>query len=180
MIYQQKNVGILAIQGSFAEHGEILHKLHVPFVFVRSNEELKNITHLIIPGGESTTMMKLLNQYYMWQMLVEKVQNKSISIFGTCAGAILCQKLGMDIEVDRNSYGAQQHSFSIELESGLFPNLRGIFIRAPRFTSVGTNVKVLATHSNEPVLLQQDNFLASSFHPELCDEMRVHEYFLSN
>lgn len=173
-----KTIGILSIQGSFAEHGDILKKLHVPFIFVRSKEGLEQLTHLILPGGESTTMTKLLREYDMWNMLEEKIKNKSLHVFGTCAGAILCEKLSMDIKVDRNAYGAQQNSFSAELSSTQFPNLRGVFIRAPKFTSTKKSVTILATHNQKPCLIEQDNMLAASFHPELAGETRIHEYFL--
>ncbi|MFA6427136.1 MAG: pyridoxal 5'-phosphate synthase glutaminase subunit PdxT [Candidatus Magasanikbacteria bacterium] len=175
---ENKKIGVLSIQGSFAEHGKILTKLHVPFIFVRSKEKLQTITHLIIPGGESTTLTKLLHEYDMWNMLEEKIKSKLLQVFGTCAGTILCEKLGMDIKVDRNAYGAQQHSFSAELDSTLFPHLRGVFIRAPRFISNGESVKILVTHQQEPCLAEQENFLAASFHPELAGETRIHEYFL--
>ncbi len=171
-------VGILAIQGSFAEHAMILKKMRVDFIYVRSLDDLQNLTHLIIPGGESTTLTKLLKAYGIWDQLQKRAENKTLKIFGTCAGAILCQQFGLDIKVNRNGYGAQLNSFTTELTSEKFPNLTGIFIRAPRFQSVGKNVTILAEHTNEPVLIEQDNFLAAAFHPELSDETRIHEYFL--
>lgn len=183
IIYMGQNIGILAIQGSIIEHEKILQKLHVDYSLVRSKEQLQNLTHIIIPGGESTTMTKLLKDFDMWDVLNEKIsvpsgKNKKLKVFGTCAGAILLSKFGMDIKVERNGYGAQLDSFSADLVSKQFPNLKGIFIRAPRFTSHGSDVKVLVTHDNEPVLLEQENMLASSFHPELAHETRIHEWFL--
>ena len=173
----KKNIGILAIQGSFKEHEKILKKLKMDYILVRSKKDLEHLTHLIIPGGESTTMEKLLRDFDMWDTLHEHITHYTLHVFGTCAGAILLQKFGMDIQVKRNSYGAQLNSFSADLESEQFPNLKGIFIRAPKFTSHGSDIIVLATHNNKPVLLQENNMLASSFHPELCDEMRIHEWF---
>jgi len=166
-------IGILALQGSFAEHAKMLESLQQDFTFIKSKQDLKNITHLIIPGGESTTLEKLLHQNDMWQSL----ENKKLKIFGTCAGAILCQKLGMDIEIQRNAYGAQQASFITDLESERFSNLQGVFIRAPKM--INKKAKILATFKQDPVLLEQDRFLACSFHPELNQETRIHEYFLS-
>ena len=171
-------IGILAIQGSVIEHEKILQKLNEDYILVRTKEQLQNLTHLIIPGGESTTMEKLLRAYDMWDKLKEKVESRKVKVFGTCAGAILLSKFGMDIEVERNGFGSQLHSFSVNLESKKFPNLKGVFIRAPKFTSHDKDITILATHNDEPVLLEQDNMLACSFHPELSDEIRVHEYFI--
>ncbi|MCF7917938.1 pyridoxal 5'-phosphate synthase glutaminase subunit PdxT [Candidatus Gracilibacteria bacterium] len=185
-------VGILALQGSFAEHASLLRGMGRDFVLVRSLEDLQDITHLIIPGGESTTMVKLLKSFHMWELLERRMKKEELRILGTCAGAILCSYLGMDIDVDRNGYGAQQESFSAELESKQFPNLRGVFIRAPRFKIKshpqnnppspplfkGGGIKVLAMYKGEPVMVEQGNFLALAFHPEIAGEKRIHEYFL--
>jgi 5'-phosphate synthase pdxT subunit len=172
--------GILSIQGSVVEHSNILKQLGVNFILVRSLEDLKPITHLIIPGGESTTLTKLLKVYGLWDELKKRAEDKTIKIFGTCAGAILCEHFGLNAKINRNAYGAQLNSFSANLESKQFPDLKGVFIRAPRFESVGDNVTILARHEDEPVLIEQDNFLACAFHPELADEIRIHEYFLSS
>lgn len=173
-------VGILALQGSFAEHGHVLGRLSVDFIWVRTTEDLENLTHLIIPGGESTTMVKLLKMYGMWEVLKDQIETGDLRIFGTCAGAILCQYLGMDIEVERNAYGAQQGSFVDALESETFENLQGTFIRAPKFARYDKGVKVLAAHKDEPVLLEQGPFLSATFHPELTEENRIHAYFLDH
>jgi 5'-phosphate synthase pdxT subunit len=173
-----QSIGLLAIQGSVAEHAEILKQLNISFKYIRSKDDLEHLTHLILPGGESTTMTKLLKCFGMWEIIVKKVKNNQIKIFGTCAGAILCQQFGLEIKIERNGFGAQQNSFAAKLTSEKFSNLQGIFIRAPRFLSVGKNVEVLATWNNEPVLVQQDNLLAASFHPELCGEVRIHKHFL--
>ncbi len=177
-------IGILALQGSFAEHSEILRSLGVEFVLVREKETLKDITHLIIPGGESTTMMKLLRKFGMWDLLVQQITKKKIKILGTCAGTILISKLIPDcgFRVERNAYGGQQSSFIAELDSKEFSNLQGIFIRAPKIT-LNKNFdqkNILASHKDTPVLIEGDNFIAMSFHPELSEEVRIHEYFLSS
>jgi 5'-phosphate synthase pdxT subunit len=176
----KQKVGVLSIQGSFVEHANILKKNSAPFAFVRSKEDLAPITHLIIPGGESTVITKLLKDFGMWEVLEKKLSENKIKIFGTCAGAIICQKLGMDIKIDRNAYGAQQESFVDKLNSKLFPNLTGVFIRAPRILSVSQDAQILATWNKEPVLVKQKNFLAVTFHPELYNETRIHQYFLNN
>jgi len=180
-----KRVGILALQGSFVEHAEILKKLKQEFILVKTKQDLEDLTHLIIPGGESTTLEKLMRQNGMWEGIEGRMKNvecriesKKLKIFGTCAGAILCAKLGVDIEVDRNGYGAQKDSFEAELESEIFSELKGIFIRAPKF-KVGKMSIVLANFNDQPVLVEQDNFLVCSFHPELVGETRIHKYFLN-
>ena len=176
----KKTIGILALQGSFAEHANILKKLKVKYIFVRTKEELEKTTHLIIPGGESGTIDKLLHTFKMWEMLEKRIKKNDLRIFGTCAGAILCTRLGLNISVTRNGFGAQQDSFVADLQSDLFPNLQGVFIRAPRFTKIKNEVKILAMYNNEPVLVSEKNFLAASFHPEILEETRIHEYFLNN
>lgn len=188
-----KKVGILALQGSFAEHGKVLERLGEDFVWVRCLDDLKDLTHLIVPGGESTTLTILLQEYGMWEEIQKKLENsktgkeeKLFKIFGTCAGAILCSKWGMDIEVERNAYGAQQESAVTILDSEKFSELEGVFIRAPRFKVESArckeqnSVRVLASWNEEPVFVEQGNFLAASFHPELTEDVRVHEYFLES
>ena len=172
------NIGILSLQGSFAEHAQILDKLEVQYELVRDLSTLQKITHLIIPGGESPTMLKLLKSFDMWKTLDNRAKNGEIKILGTCAGAIICERLGMNIKIDRNAYGAQQSSFSAPLESDKFPHLRGVFIRAPKFHDVGDSVDILATFEDHPVLIEEKNFLAAAFHPEIVGDTRIHEYFL--
>ena len=174
------HIGILALQGSFAEHGAMLDRLGQEYVWVRSGDDLSGLTHLIIPGGESTTLLKLLKNSGMWSLIKKSVQRKELKIMGTCAGAILCEKLGMRIRVSRNAYGAQQSSFTADLDSSRFPGLRGVFIRAPKISvRAHCNTPLLATYKDEPVMVEQDNFLVMSFHPELAGEERVYEYFLN-
>jgi len=176
---KQTKIGILAIQGSFIEHANILKKLKASFMFVKSKNDLENLTHLIIPGGESTTITSLLKEFNMWKYLQEKIKSKQIKIFGTCAGAIICDQLGMNIKTKRNGYGSQLNSFTAPLNSKIFPDLSGVFIRAPKIISSDKTVKILATYINEPVLIQDNNFLVATFHPELNNETRIHKYFLN-
>lgn len=177
MIKPNLKVGVLSIQGSFAEHLKVCQHLNIEAVKVRDIDTLAQITHLIIPGGESTTMVKLLKSYDMWSVLEDRLQDDSIKIFGTCAGAILCSYLGLNIKVNRNGFGAQQASMVVDLDSETFPQIKGAFIRAPRFHECGKNVEILASYKAEPVLVQSGNFLAASFHPELLEDFQVHKYF---
>jgi len=148
-------------------------------VEVRTQAELEGLDGLVVPGGESTTFMRLMRLYD----LDEALRSFAGPVFGTCAGMIVLDRnhLGLiDIEVDRNAYGRQVASFEadLELSAGDEP-LRGIFIRAPRVREVGEAVEVLAEHDGEPVLLRQGRYLVASFHPELTDDTRVHERFLA-
>ena len=142
-------------------------------------EELAGLDGLVVPGGESTTFMRLMRLYG----LDEALRSFAGPVFGTCAGMIVLDRnhLGLvDLEVDRNAYGRQVASFEADLE--LVPGdepLRGVFIRAPRVREIGEEVEVLAEHHGEPVLLRQGRYLVASFHPELTDDTRVHERFLA-
>lgn len=170
--------GVLAIQGSVAEHVAVLKKLDVEPVLVRDRDTLSEVTHLVIPGGESTTLQLLLEKYGMWSLLQNRCLEGDLRIFGTCAGAILCSRLGAGWEVDRNGFGAQQQSFVAPLESENFSNLQGIFIRAPKFKNIESQTEIHAFFDTDPVLVQDGHFLAASFHPELGGDTRVHEFFL--
>ena len=171
-------IGILAVQGNFREHAAMLRGLGAEVVEVRLPEELDGLDGLVIPGGESTAIMRLARLYG----LDEAVRRFAGPVFGTCAGMILLDRkhLGlMDIEVERNAYGRQAASFEADLElAGDKEPLRGVFIRAPRLSEVGPEVEVLAEHAGEPVLLREGRFLVAAFHPELTDDTRVHELFL--
>jgi 5'-phosphate synthase pdxT subunit len=171
-------IGVLALQGNFREHVAALRRLGVDAVEVRKAEQLQGLDGLIIPGGESTAIGRLLPLYG----LEDAIRRFEGPVFGTCAGMILLDRnhLGLvDLEVERNAYGRQVASFETDLElaDGDAP-LRGVFIRAPRVTESGPGVEVLATLDGEPVLLRQGKFLVASFHPELTDDARVHELFL--
>ena len=157
----------------------MLVEMGVGFISVRTKEELASVSHLIMPGGESTVLQLLMQQKDMWELFETRAEGGDLKIFGTCAGAILCSRVGAKFEVARNGFGAQQSSFIDTLDSEEFPELGGVFIRAPRFENIDSSVEVLATFEDEPVLLRDRNFLAASFHPELSGEKRVYEYFLA-
>jgi 5'-phosphate synthase pdxT subunit len=171
-------IGILAVQGDFREHAAMLRRLGAEPVEVRKPEQLDELDGLVIPGGESTAIMRLIRIYG----LEEGLRRFGRPVFGTCAGMILLDRehLGLvDIAVGRNAYGRQVASFEADLAlDGEDEPLRGVFIRAPRVSDVGPGVEVLAEHQDEPVLLRDGRFLVASFHPELTDDPRVHERFL--
>ena len=166
------------MQGNFREHASMLRRLGVDVVEVRKPEELDDLDGLVIPGGESTAIARLVRLYG----LEEAIRAFERPLFGTCAGMILLDRrhLGLlDLEVSRNAYGRQVASFEADLElAGDDEPLRGIFIRAPRVAEVGPDVEVLAELDGEPVLLRQGRVLVAAFHPELTDDTRVHERFL--
>ena len=171
-------VGVLAVQGNFREHAAMLRRLGVDVIEVRKPEQLDGLDGLVVPGGESTTFMRLMRLYG----LDEAVRTFAGPVFGTCAGMIVLDRRHldlMDLEVDRNAYGRQVASFEADLPlAGEDEPLRGVFIRAPRVRDPGDGVEVLAEHDGEPVLLRQGRFLVAAFHPELTEDTRVHELFL--
>jgi 5'-phosphate synthase pdxT subunit len=171
-------IGVLAVQGNFREHAAMLRRLGADPVEVRKPEHLKGLDGLVIPGGESTTFMRLMRLYG----LDEAVRAFAGPMLGTCAGMIVLDRrhLGaVDIEVDRNAYGRQVASFEADLTLARDAEpLRGVFIRAPRVLEVGPEVEVLAELDGEPVLLREGRVIVASFHPELTDDTRVHERFL--
>ncbi len=183
-------IGVLALQGDFAEHTVMLGRLGVETVEVRLPQQLASLDGLIIPGGESTTIGKLATAYALMEPLREFGLHKPI--WGTCAGAIFLSKdvrrdqplVGlMDITVERNAFGRQVDSFETdldvpELDMGLIP-FHAVFIRAPLIESVGPQVEVLARlPDGRIVAARQDHLLATSFHPELTPDDRFHRYFL--
>jgi pyridoxal 5'-phosphate synthase pdxT subunit len=171
-------IGVLAVQGNFREHIAMLRRLGADAVEVRKPEQLDGLDGLVIPGGESTAITRLIGLYG----LEEAIRRFTRPVFGTCAGMILLDRshLGLvDIDVDRNAFGRQVASFEADLVlAGEDEPLRGVFIRAPRVRDVGPDVDVLADLDGEAVLLRQGRFLVASFHPELTDDTRVHERFL--
>jgi 5'-phosphate synthase pdxT subunit len=183
-----KQIGVLGLQGAYAKHLAILQQLDVQAVDVRKPEDLEECHGLIIPGGESTTMTKLINEIEMHDALLKFSVDRPV--FGTCAGMILMAAKVDDgrvktlnlinIEVERNGYGRQIDSFIDELDvttNGQAFSMRGVFIRAPRTKNMGDGVEVLASVNGEPVLVQEGHHMAAAFHPELTGETRIHNYF---
>jgi pyridoxal 5'-phosphate synthase pdxT subunit len=183
-------VGILALQGAFAKHEEMLKSLGICTLQVRKPKDLTQCQGLIIPGGESTAISKQINFIGMADEIREFAKQKPI--FGTCAGLILMAKkiiadpiipFGfLDIEVERNAFGRQAESFQTEIEVALEPKknktFQGIFIRAPRICTCSSKVTILSKYKDEPVLVQQSFHLGAVFHPELTCDSSIHEYFL--
>ena len=185
-------IGILALQGAFAEHAKVLDKLGVTSVEIRNLEDFQqyqsDLSGLILPGGESTTMGKLLRDQNMLIPLIGAILN-DLPVFGTCAGLILLAKkitsqeeshlATMDIVVERNAYGRQLGSFYTEAECKGVGQIPMTFIRGPIISSVGEGVEVLATVDDQIVAAQEKNMLVTSFHPELTDDARLHQYFIN-
>ena len=186
-------IGVLALQGDFAEHMAALRKLDVKAREVRLPGELEGLNGLIIPGGESTTQARLMDIYGLKEPLKQRVQ-EDMAVWGTCAGLILMaskviedrpEPLGlMDMDVQRNAYGRQVDSFEIDLSVPALPALQeaafhAVFIRAPRVQRVGNNVVVLATlPEGDVVAAQEERMLVTAFHPELTWDTRFHQHFL--
>jgi pyridoxal 5'-phosphate synthase pdxT subunit len=188
-------VGILALQGAVQPHEEKLKKLQVTSVQVRYPEQLLDLNGIILPGGESTTMIHLLKLNQLWAPLKQFVQSKPT--WGICAGSILLANKvthpsqesfeAIEITVERNAYGRQNESFIDSLApSELWKSfsktpepVEGVFIRAPRITDLGANVQIIFQHRTDPVMVKQNRCLASTFHPELTESTLVHEYFLT-
>jgi pyridoxal 5'-phosphate synthase pdxT subunit len=181
-------IGVLAVQGSFIEHIEVLKDMGICVASVKSVEDIRSIDGLIIPGGESTTISKLMRQYDIDKEIILRSKN-GMPIYGTCAGMILLSKnidysmRLMDMDVDRNAYGRQLDSFICELKDIDIQNLKtkkldACFIRAPRITRVGDSVEILARYENEPVLVKEKNMMVSSFHPELTGDRNIYKFFL--
>jgi 5'-phosphate synthase pdxT subunit len=171
-------IGVLAVQGNFREHAAMLRGLGAEVVEVRKPEQLEGLDGLVIPGGESTTFMRLMRLYG----LDEAVRDFDGPMLGTCAGMIVLDRnhLGLvDLEVARNAWGRQVHSFEAELDvEGETQPLHGVFIRAPWIEQVGPDVEILAEHEGHPVLAREGRVLVAAFHPELTDDTRVHRWFL--
>ncbi|MFS8972389.1 pyridoxal 5'-phosphate synthase glutaminase subunit PdxT [Streptococcus mitis] len=185
-------IGILALQGAFVEHEKVLAELGVESIELRNLEDFQqhqsDLSGLILPGGESTTMGKLLRDQDMLIPIRETILS-GLPVFGTCAGLILLAKeitsqdeshLGtMDMVVERNAYGRQLGSFYTEAECKGVGQIPMTFIRGPIISSVGEGVEILATVDNQIVAAQEKNMLVTSFHPELTDDVRLHQYFIN-
>jgi 5'-phosphate synthase pdxT subunit len=182
-------IGVLALQGAVTEHIQMLSALGAEAVPVRLPSELENLDALIIPGGESTTIGKLLSDYGLLEP-IRRLAKKGLPIFGTCAGLVLLAKkvpnlqlepIGMmDIEVKRNAFGRQVDSFEADLKIPALHNstFHGVFIRAPIIEKVDPRVEVLCQLNGKPVAVKQGKILACAFHPELTGDTRLHQYFL--
>jgi len=169
-------IGVLDIQGSVEEHVASLRACGVEAVLVKSAEQIEKLDGLIIPGGESTTIFDLMSKYKI-DVAIKK--NKGLAIWGTCAGAILLSKMKlMNIEVERNAYGSQIASFETELKVNS-KTVKAIFIRAPKIIKTSKESQILAQYDGSPVMVQEGNKLATTFHPELTNDLTVHKYFLS-
>lgn len=185
-------VGVLALQGAFEVHQRRLHELGVRAPLIRTPAELATVDALILPGGESTTMSRLLTTSGLFDVLQERL-DEGMAVFGTCAGMILCaaEVLGarpdhrgfgvIDITVRRNGYGRQLDSFESELDvAGIDGPFHAVFIRAPLVERVGADVEVLARHDGVPVLVRGGRCTVAAFHPELTDDSRLHQLFLES
>ncbi|MCI7180141.1 MAG: pyridoxal 5'-phosphate synthase glutaminase subunit PdxT [Schaedlerella sp.] len=181
-------VGILALQGAFAEHGAMLDRLGAEHFEIRQRKDLDHpFDALILPGGESTVMAKLLHESGMFEIIREKIRS-GMPVYGTCAGLILLAKevednpacLGtMDIRVKRNAYGRQLGSFYTEQEFKGIGTIPMSFIRAPYIEKIYENTEILAQADGKIVAARQENQLVTAFHPEVNDDTRVHQYFLN-
>jgi pyridoxal 5'-phosphate synthase pdxT subunit len=183
-------IGILGLQGDVREHAHALDRAGATPVIVRRPDEIASVDGVVLPGGESTTIGKLLDRFELLEPL-RTIARAGMPLYGTCAGMILMateiegpqaapHRLGvMDIAVRRNAYGRQVDSFEADLDvAGLDAPLRAAFIRAPVVERVGTEIEVLAALDDRPVLVRQRHLLASSFHPEMTGDVRVHELFV--
>jgi len=182
-------VGVLALQGAFIEHEKVLKNLGCKTVQVKKREHLDSVNGLIIPGGESTTIGKLMNEFALTDRILELAGN-GMPVFGTCAGLILMAKeivdsdqprLGlMDIVAHRNAFGRQVDSFEADIRVGDLGDrpFRAVFIRAPYIREVKNGVEIMAVVDDRIVMARQKNFMAAAFHPELTDDTRIHRLFL--
>ncbi|MCQ6268815.1 pyridoxal 5'-phosphate synthase glutaminase subunit PdxT [Fictibacillus sp. WQ 8-8] len=180
-------IGVLALQGAVREHIKALRESGAEAVSVKRIEELNDLDGLVIPGGESTAMRRLIDKYNFLEPLKEFAQEKPV--FGTCAGLILMAKRIqgqdhahlelIDMTVERNAFGRQVDSFEADLHiEGVGEDVNGVFIRAPYIVEVGEEVEVLSVHNDRIVAAKQGHFLCAAFHPELTDDYRLHQFFV--
>jgi len=183
--------GVLALQGDWAAHAEVLRALGVETTFVRTAAELAAVDALVLPGGESTAMLRLMEPEKLADKIVRRVRD-GLPVLATCAGVILLAKKTvpaqlcfglLDVDVERNAYGRQVHSrvAPVELDAELDGpgRMDGVFIRAPRITRVGPAVTTLGRLDDDPVLVRQGNIIAATFHPELTDDHRIHHLLVA-
>jgi len=189
---QPIKIGVLALQGSFSEHIEALNKLGIESIEVRLAAQLETVDGLIMPGGESTTILKLLDEYEIREPLLRRIRN-GLPVLGTCAGVVclasnisshdMCPLAVLDITVERNGFGRQVESFEEDLAIEALPGdvFRGVFIRAPLIERCGANAKVLARLNDGTIAAcQQGNLIVTSFHPEFVSDLRMHQYFVDS
>lgn len=183
-------IGVLALQGDFEAHGAALRRAGAEVLEVRTKADLARVDGLVIPGGESTTMLKLMGYYDLFEPLREFGASKPI--FGTCAGAILLASEVMnpsqaslnliDLAIERNAYGRQLDSRVVKLNGHTLegdPELEAVFIRAPIIRRVGEGGKVMASYQDDPVLVDYGRHMVATFHPELSNDLRIHSHFLA-
>jgi 5'-phosphate synthase pdxT subunit len=185
-------VGVIGVQGAVSEHLDMLKKCDCESVWIRKLRELETVHALIIPGGESTTISRLMLESKIFEP-VRNLAEEGMPIYGTCAGLVLLAKEGckqvertdqellglMDMQVSRNAFGSQRESFETGLDIEGIGNYPGVFIRAPAIEKTWGRCKPLATFENKIVAAIQGNILATSFHPELTGDKRIHEFFLN-
>ncbi|WP_062051996.1 pyridoxal 5'-phosphate synthase glutaminase subunit PdxT [Bacillus sp. JCM 19034] len=181
-------IGVLALQGAVREHVQCLQSSETEVIVVKKVEQLNELDGIVLPGGESTTMRRLIDLYGFFEPL-KQFAKQGKPVFGTCAGLILMADdiVGydqghlavMDMKVQRNAFGRQRESFETDLQvTGVGDDVRAVFIRAPLIVEVGDDVEVLSTYKDEIVAARQGQFLACSFHPELTDDHRIHQFFV--
>ncbi len=191
-----KKIGVLALQGDFELHIKMLETMGAPACEVRTPADLRTVGGLIIPGGETTTMDRLLRFSGLDKAVSRRFRNGTLPVYGTCMGMILTAReieeypelfcFGfIDMKVARNAYGRQVDSFEADVKMKLGNGANGkpfnaVFIRAPQVVELGAGVEVYARHNSLPILMSQGNCLAGSFHPELTDDSRVHKFFIDN
>ena len=192
-------IGVLNIQGAVSEHFSMINKtfkeleIRGKIILVKNKEDVKQIDGLILPGGESTTISRLILKTGIHDMILKRVENKDLPIMGTCAGSILLAKKIknqqkkniktleiMDMEIERNAFGRQKESFEADIQiKGLDAPFHAVFIRAPIIRKTWGSCKPLSNLNKETIIAaQQDNLIALTFHPELTDDTRIHKYFL--
>ena len=183
-----RTVGVLALQGNYIQHKRMLDKLDINNILVQYPRELEKCDLLIIPGGESTAISKQIDRNKFRQPIMNFVKNNSV--FGTCAGMILLSStnesnnlkpLGvMDFKAERNAYGRQMNSFSGNLHMKIdnSANFKALFIRAPKVSNIGRGIKILATYKNHPVMITDGRHFATTFHPEIGNDIRIHKYIM--
>ena len=185
------NIGVLALQGDFREHIAALAECGVDAKAVKTAEEISKVTGLVIPGGESTTLSKLAKAFDLFDLIQKRIAD-GLPTYGSCAGMIMVAKKihdpasgqetfgGIDMEVERNAFGRQVDSFEEDLEIKGIPGgkFRAVFIRAPWVNKIGEKVEILAEIDDHPVAVRENKVLATSFHPELTRDFRIHRYFI--